>query len=230
MKILSVDTSMQACSASILNVCGDTLQDYSCYDDHEVKHAENLFPMIHHVLEKSGTVYKDLSNIAVSVGPGSFTGVRIGIAAVRGLALSLNAKISSFTSLQAIARGVLESLDQNKRDEFQEIVVVMDARRHQVFFQKFAMDCRPTSTAYVLNPCECESLLDNKPALIVGSGADILQKIIRTDVPYHYDFFDILPNAKYLGLLAFEFQDIETDIVSPLYLREPDAKVSAKIL
>jgi tRNA threonylcarbamoyladenosine biosynthesis protein TsaB len=87
MNILALDTSMGACSAALLCANGDAPRLYARHVEMQRGHAEALMPMVAELLSQGGLGASDLDRIATTVGPGSFTGVRIAIAAARGLAL-----------------------------------------------------------------------------------------------------------------------------------------------
>jgi tRNA threonylcarbamoyladenosine biosynthesis protein TsaB len=140
-----------------------------------------------------------LDAIAVGVGPGSFTGVRIGIAAARGIALALDLKMAGVSTLDALAAGAPGA------------VPVIDARRREVFA---LLDGEP----------RCLAPSDLPPALLVGDGARRYRALLEAagaeippdDDPRH------LPRARFHALLAQDFGD--PDAVEPLYLRVPDAE------
>ena len=109
MNILALDTSMGACSAAVLAVDGAArrliLRDVPMARGH----AEALMPMVAEVMQESGLAFAELDLIAATLGPGSFTGVRIAIAAARGLALVTRAKLFGTDSLSVVARSALAS-------------------------------------------------------------------------------------------------------------------------
>lgn len=124
MKNLAIDTSSEVCGVAIL-------EDDKLIDDNSLNngktHSENLMPLIKEVLERNNLSLKEIDLISCVVGPGSFTGIRIGIAAVKALAEVNNIKITSITSL--------ESLVQNINSKTK--VSMIDARNDQVYVRNF---------------------------------------------------------------------------------------------
>lgn len=124
MKNLAIDTSSEVCGVAIL-------EDDKLIDDNSLNngktHSENLMPLIKEVLERNNLSLKEIDLISCIVGPGSFTGIRIGIAAVKALAEVNNIKIASITSL--------ESLVQNINSKTK--VSMIDARNDQVYVRNF---------------------------------------------------------------------------------------------
>jgi tRNA threonylcarbamoyladenosine biosynthesis protein TsaB len=102
--VLAFDTSAGACSAAVLGGDGTVLAR-RC-EALERGHAERLLPMLRDVLAEAGVEIADLALLAVTIGPGTFTGIRIGLAAARGLALASGLPLVGVTSLEAVAASV----------------------------------------------------------------------------------------------------------------------------
>jgi tRNA threonylcarbamoyl adenosine modification protein YeaZ len=127
--ILGFDTSAAHCAAAL--VCGD--QVLAEVDEAMATgQAERLIPLLQEVLAQGGVVWRDLQALAVGTGPGNFTGVRIAVAAARGLALGLGVPAIGVTRLEALAHGLPRP-----------VAVVEDARRDEVYVQAFAPDAGP---------------------------------------------------------------------------------------
>ena len=123
--ILAFDTSAAHCAAALLWPGGMILRD----EPMEKGQAERLVPMLEEVLAEAGLAWADLKALAVGTGPGNFTGVRIAVAAARGLALGLGIPAVGVTRLEALAHGLTRP-----------VVVIEDARRGQVYVQVFTPD------------------------------------------------------------------------------------------
>ena len=121
--LLAFDTSAAHCAAAVL--CGDRIAA-SRHEPMEKGQAERLIPMLEELLAEAGLSWADLTALAVGTGPGNFTGVRIAVAAARGLALSLSIPAIGVTRLEALAYGLPRPL-----------WVVEDARRGEVYAQRF---------------------------------------------------------------------------------------------
>ena len=133
MNILALDTSMGACSAAILRAEGDALRLHARQEAMARGHAEALMPMVAELLAEAGLAASELDLIAATAGPGSFTGVRIAIAAARGLALATRAKLYGTDSLSVMARVALMSgaLPDGP------FAVAVDARRGMLYLGLF---------------------------------------------------------------------------------------------
>jgi tRNA threonylcarbamoyl adenosine modification protein YeaZ len=125
--ILAFDTSAAHCAAALL--CDGQITA-SRIEPMEKGQAERLIPLLETLLTEAHLTWRDLSALAVGTGPGNFTGVRIAVAAARGLALSLGIPAIGVTRLQALAHGLPHPL-----------MVVEDARRGEVYVQEFGTDC-----------------------------------------------------------------------------------------
>jgi len=214
MTLLAFDTSMAACSAAVWR---DGLLAHR-FRPMMRGHAEALFPMIREVMADAGVSFADLCAIAVTRGPGSFTGIRVGVAAARGLALAAEKPVIAATSLEVIARGASRHLKPEQGGE--PFVVAMDARRGQLYCQQFARGYA-VSDAQALSPEACAATLPHEHCVAVGSGAPLLagaaaHRVIVLDA-------DRLPDAADLAAICAE-RAPETAPLTPLYLRAPDAK------
>ena len=169
MKCLVLDTALSACSAALVD--GDTVRS-NRFEAMQKGHAEALLPMIDEVLAEAGCSYKDLDRLAVTVGPGAFTGLRIGLSTARGLAVALDLPLAGVTTLEALAVAAA-----NAEPSDQDIAVAIDARRGQVYFQIFAPDLTPRGPAEAITPDAAADLLNKqlKPVRIVGTGADLIE-------------------------------------------------------
>jgi tRNA threonylcarbamoyladenosine biosynthesis protein TsaB len=216
MTLLAFDTSMAACSAAVWRdgVLARRFQAMSR------GHAEALFPMIREVMAEAGISFADLHAIAVTRGPGSFTGVRVGVAAARGLALAADRPVIAATSLEVIAHGVAQWLTPEQARE--PFVVAMDARRGELYCQQFASG-RAVSDAQALSPDDCAHTMPHEECIAVGSGAPLLANAAGPDQRVIALMPDALPDAADLAAICAD-RAPETAPLSPLYLRAPDAK------
>ena len=164
--------------------------------------AQTLLEDVDALLRQAGAHPSDLDRLAVGLGPGSFTGVRIGLAAARGLALSLELPGSGVSTLAALAAGAPDALP------------VVDAKRREVFT---VVGGEP----HVLTPAE---LPLSDAVLCVGDGAQRYRQLLeeRGAVVPPDDDERHLPRARFHAALAGEPQPVEE--LEPLYLRVPDAE------
>lgn len=218
MIILAIDTSMAACSAALLSGADS---GSACTVRRALPgrgHAEILMPMVVDVMTEAGINFDALERIAVTVGPGSFSGVRVGVAAARGLALATGASVVGMTSLKVMAAGARNQLAIGQ-DEL--LSVAHDARRGQIYFGQFDGDGHVHGDEALLSPEAGAQQLD-RGAWLAGSGAAL---VAAADPSKSFSLVlpDLLPDAEDLARMAFHAEP-DTVPLSPLYLRPPDAK------
>ena len=106
MKILAVDTALGACSVALLS--GDKILAHS-FEEMARGHAERLAPMVQETMAKAGIAFSDIDRLAVTTGPGTFTGQRVGLAFMRGLRIALKKPLTGVTTLEAMAAGAMHA-------------------------------------------------------------------------------------------------------------------------
>ncbi|MCX0433295.1 tRNA (adenosine(37)-N6)-threonylcarbamoyltransferase complex dimerization subunit type 1 TsaB [Aeromonas veronii] len=129
LKILTVDTATEACSAALL--VGDKL--FSRWEEAPRDHTRKILPMVQAVLEDAGISLSDLDAIAFGRGPGSFTGVRIGISVAQGLAFGAGVPLIGISTLAAMAQGAY------RLDGAQQVLTAIDARMNEVYFGRYEL-------------------------------------------------------------------------------------------
>jgi tRNA threonylcarbamoyl adenosine modification protein YeaZ/ribosomal-protein-alanine acetyltransferase len=175
--------------------------------------AEALAPMVQETMALAGVAFKDLARIAVTTGPGTFTGVRIGLAMARGLGVALSIPVTGINSLAAIAC--------NETAGNLPIVVAVDARANEIYFASYHSSGRELIGPVIVAVTEAHRLLPTHPARMLGTAADLLldKKHVRSDA-------GDLPVAANFVKLAVSIP-ISTAPPEPLYLRPPDVKPQA---
>ncbi len=226
--MLAIDTTLAACSATVRvspRGAATAPQFAGRYEEMSTGHAERLMPMIEEVLRDAGLGYGDLDALAVTIGPGSFTGARVGIAAVRGLALATGLAVFGTTSLALIAaRAAAELAGDPVMTAVSAIEVCVDARRGQIYHQTFRLGRdRHRSAVSILTSQAIAARPRNRlgDSVLVGSGAPLVAAAaaargIKLDVAG----VALLPDARFMF-------DQHLDRLEPprsLYLRSPDAK------
>src|SRR6266478_2452440 len=128
MLILAIDTALDACAAGVLDTDAGKL---IAQESQAMKrgHAEALMPLIARVMKESGIAFSSLDRIAVTTGPGSFTGLRVGLSAARGIALAANKPVVGLTTLSAYAAPVVSQNGEHP------VISAIDARHDHVYFQ-----------------------------------------------------------------------------------------------
>ena len=218
MNVLAFDTCFGACSAAALWNGQLTWR----YEEMATGQAERLVPMIGEVLEESGARLPDLDTIAVTEGPGTFTGTRVSVAAARGLALATNLPIRAASSLHVMARRAFSELGDVAAGL--TLAVCVDARGGQVFVQLFDPETdEPITQAAVMAPDAAAALGASAPLLCVGSGGlTVSEAALKTGRKAEARLPALQPDARYLAGLAASLPI--RDPLVPLYLRPPDAK------
>lgn len=218
MIVLSVDTAHAACSVCVFDTGLDGALSLVS-EPMQRGHAERLTDMVNEAAGSAGISYSDIDRLAACSGPGTFTGVRIGLAFVRGLALVLKVPAVGVTTFAAIA-GSCRAVSAG-----QDVWVVQDARRGEVYLQGFGGDGNPLHPASVLSLSGAGNLLSDKTGLVAGSGARLI------DLPAGLDLSDVstVPDAAIIASLAGEVTDTGAPAV-PFYLRAPDARAQAPLI
>jgi tRNA threonylcarbamoyladenosine biosynthesis protein TsaB len=212
--ILNIETATTNCSVS-LSFEGETLVLKEDYDDN-YSHAERLHVYIDEVLTEAKIKSSQLDAIAVSKGPGSYTGLRIGVSAAKGLCYALNKPLISIPTLAALAHQVKISEGL--------IVPMLDARRLEVYSAVFdaSYNLVRETQAQVLNEASFASFLDKGKVTFIGNGVQKTKELINHENAVFVD--DKLPSANEMSQLAYhkyKKNDIE-DVAyfEPYYLKD----------
>jgi tRNA threonylcarbamoyl adenosine modification protein YeaZ len=217
MRILAIDTALPAISACVFDEGAESPESIETIAM-ERGHAEALLPLIDRVMAGVEGGFASLDRVAVTVGPGSFTGLRVGIAAARAIGIACKVPVIGVSTLAALAAPLI--LEQKPG----LVAVAIDARRGNVFFAAFGPDGRATSAPRIMPPREAVRSLGAGPVRIAGSGAALLAieasaAGTQIEIAPRNTGLDIVFVAK-LGLLA----DPALAPPRPLYLKAPDAK------
>ena len=211
MRLLVIDASSDACS---VGVAADGALPVLRTDLVGRTHAERLMPMVAEAMASAGLAFADLERIAVTVGPGSFTGVRIAVAAARGLALATGAETVGIGTL-AVHAEAARSIAGDR-----PVVVAIAAGRGEIYAQRFAADGFAASEPELGAPAALAALLDGA-AVLAGSGADALAAAAAAANPIVHR--DASPDVAALVRVAAGAV-AHAAPPRPLYLRPPDAK------
>jgi len=219
--ILALDTCLGACSAAVVQSGVGAPKIFGRFERRERQHAETIIPMIETVLAEALTGWPELDAIAVTSGPGSFTGVRVGVSTARGFALALAKPLIAANSLDVMARQAADTLDPDAV----HFAVAVDARRGEVYFALYDSAGKALSEPAAVTPQQAlSSLISMGAKLVVGSGAALVRDACEPDGPTpDIAMPDLQPDAQTLGVMALEIPPLEQPL-RPLYLRPPDAK------
>lgn len=214
MRILAFDCALEARSAALFE--GQRLVG-GRQEAGPRRHAERLLPLITETLAAVAWRFADLDLICLTRGPGSFTGLRIGLAAARGLAVALDVPVLGLSTLEALAAGV-------EAPGNAAVLALIDARRGQLYAQAFAASGGTAGPPETCRPEAVQALMPPPPVLLVGSGVAIAHPYLGERL---YDIAEApaLPEAARFGRLAAgrAGEAIKGDPPEPLYLRAPDA-------
>lgn len=219
MTLLAIDTSESACSIALLD--GGTVVD-SKSEMIGRGHAERLLPLIEERLVATGLTYSDLTRIAVTTGPGTFTGLRIGLAVARGLALQGSLPCVGLTGLQVLAASA------NEQAGTAPVYAVIAGRAGQAFVQKFTSDRFLDSVDAVANldMGNIVKMIDGDPGTVVNTSREITELFAGRGIEViSLEAIDVVT----LGRLALDL-DPETHPPEPTYFRAADAKKATPIL
>ena len=216
MKILALDTSSKTASAAAWD--GELRAEFTVQNG--LTHSETILPMVQRVIETAGWKPADLTGIAVAVGPGSFTGVRIGVATVKGLAFP--------KGLPCAPVSTLESLAENLSGTEGIVCALMDARRNQFYYALFENGVRltPDSCGGMEEIC---ALLGEKKATLCGDGAAVFASLFPDRCPHTVANPVIREqNALSTALCGYrmymEGKTVSGKELRPTYLRVPQAE------
>jgi tRNA threonylcarbamoyladenosine biosynthesis protein TsaB len=217
MLILAIDTALDACAAAVLDTeAGKLIAQES--EAMKRGHAEALMPLIGRVIAQSGVSFAALDRIAVTTGPGSFTGLRVGLSAARGIALAANKPVVGVTTLTAYAAPVVS---QNGE---QPVVSAIDARHDQVYLQVVSGNGGSLIRPRVAPIEEALGAWRFGAPHLVGNAAGILADRWSSHAvpPFKVDA-QAAPDIAWVGWLGAAVSP-NTAPARPFYLRAPDAK------
>lgn len=231
MKILSIDTASNVCGVSILD---DTCLVCKLDTNTGRTHSENLMPMIEDAFFKSNLSLKDINLIVCNVGPGSFTGIRIGIATVKAFNDSLAIACVGVSSLESLAYNVKDNLKESE-----VVCSILDCKNDNCYFALYKKkngtfetliepQAETIESTWAILKSYCDDTLENYSITFVGDGSEI----------YKNSIMQVFPKAKFaspdlnildsfnLGLAGFDayHSGIEITEVLPLYLKKPQAQ------
>jgi tRNA threonylcarbamoyladenosine biosynthesis protein TsaB len=214
MKLLAIDTAAALCAACVLDTASGVEEGRSVRDVGK-GHAEHLIQTIGEALRQAETSYAAVGGIAVSVGPGSFTGIRVGVAAARGLALALKIPATGVTTLEALATEARQSACGRA------VLSLIDGRRGDVYAALYGPDGALRAGPAALTLEEAAELAATHRAILTGSGAAAVAPLVGApaEIVSHAASADI---AVYAQLAAAKGPQAEKP--KPLYLRGADAR------
>ena len=223
MLILAIDTALDACSAGVLDTDAGKLV---AQESQVMKrgHAEALMPLIARVMKAAGIAFTSLDRIAVTTGPGSFTGLRVGLSAGRGIALAADKPVVGVTTLTAYAAPIVSTNSE------QPVIAAIDARHDHVYVQVVSGDGGSLQLPRLAPVTEALAASRFGAPHLVGNAAKLLADRWPADAPPPYKI-DPQP-APDIVWVAWLGAAVNPDAAParPFYLRAPDAKPSRDML
>lgn len=214
MRILAVDTSLDACQAMI-------------WEDDRVRahlnepmtrgHQERLAPMVAELFGRAGVGSNDLDRIAVTTGPGSFTGLRVGLSFAKGMGLALSKPVIGISTLEALARCALPGIAH--------CVSVIDSHREDLFVQVFSHGKSILKPSALTPDLLKQRLGDLVPDLIIGNGATLLGEAFSGIEQRPEAVVDLEILSQWAATCSIDDYPPE-----PVYIRPPDAIPPTRIL
>jgi tRNA threonylcarbamoyladenosine biosynthesis protein TsaB len=217
MLILAIDTALDACAAGVLDTdAGKLIAQQS--EAMKRGHAEALMPLIARVIKQAGIGFAALDRIAVTTGPGSFTGLRVGLSAARGIALAANKPVVGVTTLTAYAAPIVSESGTHP------VISAIDARHNQVYFQAVSGDGSSLIRPQIGPIEEALGAARFGAAYLVGNAAALLGQRWPADAlpPFKVDA-QAAPDIAWVAWLGAAVSP-NTAPARPFYLRAPDAK------
>ena len=223
--ILNLETSTQQCSAALA-------KDEKCISKKKIlaenfSHSEKLHLFIQDVINEAGIVISDLKAIAISKGPGSYTGLRIGVAAAKGLCFALDLPLIAINSLTIMVQPFFD-----KRD-FDFLIPMLDARRMEVYTSVFnkRQNIKMQTKALVLSEDSFVNIVENGNCLIIGNGASKF-KTLNPKIDAHFNKEIHYPSAEDMCLIAWnKFKNKDFEVLAsfePYYLKDFQTTSSKK--
>jgi tRNA threonylcarbamoyladenosine biosynthesis protein TsaB len=212
MKLLAVDTALGGCSVALLDGKKTLVHIFEAMDR---GHAERLAPMVDDAMKQAGADFRILDRLAVTTGPGTFTGQRVGLAFMRGLRLALKKPLTGITTLEAIAAAAQDETGKVKA------AVIHDARREEAYL--LLRDGAAVTQEPMILPFQgaIERIRAFGSCAIAGTGGTVAAETLGVD----FTLSAVRqPDALWVARLA-QKQPTTDEAPGPLYLRAPDAKL-----
>jgi len=213
--ILNIETATKNCSVSLSSK--EEVIALRELNDGNYSHSENLHVFIDEVLKSANKTFKEIDAIAVSKGPGSFTGLRIGVSAAKGLCFSLDLPLISISTLASLARAI-------NVEEGDLIIPLLDARRMEVYSAVFDhnYDQIRKTEAEIIDKNSFEEYLNNGKVYFLGDGAHKIKEIINHKSAVFLDGY--FPSAREMAKLSFtKYKNNDAEDVAyfePFYLKD----------
>ena len=223
MRVLAIDTALEACSAAVFDTArgGITASESVAMAR---GHAEAIMPLLARVMDLAEIDFANLDRIAVTTGPGSFTGLRVGLSAARGIGLAASKPVVGITTLTAYAAPVVsENMDA-------PVIAAIDARHDHVYFQVVSGNGTSLVRPGVVPIEEALEAAQFGAPHLVGNAAEIVAARWPSDAPAPLRVdMQPAPEISWVAWLGAAVNP-ETALARPYYLRAPDAKPQSSLM
>jgi tRNA threonylcarbamoyladenosine biosynthesis protein TsaB len=217
LRVLAIDTALGACSACILE-SGAAEPESRESLVMERGHAEALMPLIDRVVSGTTGGFSRIDRVAVTIGPGSFTGLRVGISAARAIALAAEIPVVGVTTLSALLAPLVAAGDRRL------LAAAIDARHGAVYFQAVAPGGRSVVLPSHITVREAVRFLGSGPVVLTGSAAALVAtEAVQAGVLVSLGEAELAPDVTWVARLGMA-ADPGSALPKPLYLRSPDAR------
>ena len=209
-KILNIETATRICSVA-LALDGEVVAIEESYTRNS--HTENITLFAEKVVERAGLTFKELDAVAVSMGPGSYTGLRIGVSTAKGYCYALDIPLIAVGTLQALAAGMVATLE----DTTGLFVPMIDARRMEVYAAAVddkLIEVKPTE-AVIVYESSFEELLADHQVYFAGDGSEKCEAVLGKNPKAHF-LDNLLPSASFMSALSHQ-QFLKEEFVDVAY-------------
>lgn len=223
--ILAFDTAMSGCSVAVLDT--GTRQAVSETREMARGQSERLIPQIQDIMAKAGISFQDLSLIVTTIGPGAFTGLRIGLSAARSFALALDIPLAGVTTTEILAKKFFSDFKGNRSD----LLVLIETKRTDLYFQAFNGAGTALAEAGVMSVANLRDRFEGQALFLCGDGVARCKTEMGADWPARWEVVEgyDLPDPVIMAQSGFEQQGAGLlKPAQPLYLRDADVTVSTR--
>jgi len=216
-RILAVDTCTSKCSVAITE---DNTVLYSKVLDMPRGHSEALFTMIENALEEANLDIDNIDAFACSVGPGAFTGIRVGVSSIKALSLASGKPAIGVPSAEALIYGLPEE---------ETTLVALESKRKDVYWQLFDKNKKPINDMSLSLASDVAESLKDEELLVIGDGYKHFETLI-SGAKFKSDFNYVLPEN--IAFVALEYWNNNRENIKcdPIYLRDADVSKPKKLI
>jgi tRNA threonylcarbamoyladenosine biosynthesis protein TsaB len=219
--ILNIETSTSICSVALAKE-GKVVSSRESHGDKT--HASNLTPFIEEVLSNSGITSQELDAIAVSKGPGSYTGLRIGVSTAKGIAYALEIPVIGICTLLSMAKGLYEEMPDLFNDKDTLFCPMLDARRMEVYLAlyNYELNNEPVVKAEIINEHSFQQILNEGKIVFFGNGIVKCKNVIRHENAFFVEQFN--PLARFMADISYSYflkkNFVNMAYFEPFYLKD----------